>query len=230
MNIYEKLIKARAKFLEAGVQKSGKNYGIGYKYFELKDIVPVATKIFEELGMVAITTYNEATADMMIFNTEKPEEFVLFSSPMRYAPVSKGSNEIQSLGSTQTYLRRYLYMTALDIIEDDTVDSGVEITPVTEKTEPQQSVRAEIKKELTATDSPAEQLQKDAITIACQKYLDITNKSKEAKAYVSKIVKDTNNLTSITKAQAEEIIKGLNEKVNAKVEKPMEISPDDLPF
>lgn len=213
MNIYEKLIKARAKFLEAGVQKSGKNYGIGYKYFELKDIVPVATKIFDELGMVAVVTYSEVTADMMIFNTEKPEEFVMFSSPMRYAPVSKGSNEIQSLGSTQTYLRRYLYMTALDIIEDDTVDSGVEIMPATEMTEPKQSVRAEIKKELTNSDAQADKLQKDAITIACQKYLDVTNKSEEAKAYVAKIVNDTNNLADVTKAKAAEIIKELNNRV-----------------
>lgn len=230
MNIYEKLIKARAKFLEAGVQKSGKNYGIGYKYFELKDIVPVATKIFAELGMVAIVSYSEATADMMLFNTEKPGEFVMFSSPMRYAPVSKGSNEIQSLGSTQTYLRRYLYMTALDIIEDDTVDSGVEVMPVSEETEPKQSVRAEIKKELTNADGKADQLQINAITIACQKYLDLTKKSKEAKEYVAKIVKETNNLSDVSKAKAEEIIKELNERVNAKTDKPLEISPDDLPF
>lgn len=213
MNIYEKLIKARAKFLEAGVQKSGKNYGIGYKYFELKDIVPVATKIFEELGMVAITTYYEASADMVIYNTEKPAEFVLFSTPMRYAPVSKGSNEIQSLGSTQTYLRRYLYMTALDIIEDDTVDSGVEVVPVSEMPTPKAEQRAEIKKELTNTSAPAEQLQKDAITIACQKYLDITNKSEEAKQYVASIVKETNNLANITKARAAEVIKELNNRV-----------------
>lgn len=224
MNIYQKLIKARTKFLEAGVQKSGKNYGIGYKYFELKDIVPVATKIFDELGMVAIVTYSELTADMMVFNTEKPDEFVLFSSPMRYAPVSKGSNEIQSLGSTQTYLRRYLYMTALDIIEDDIVDSGVEVIPASEAQTPKPEQRAEIKKELTNTSAQADKLQINAITIACQKYLDITNKSEEAKKYVAEIVKETDNLANVTKAKAEEIIKELNKRVNAN-----SIS-DGLPF
>lgn len=221
MNIYEKLIKARAEFLEAGVQKSGKNYGIGYKYFELKDIVPVATKIFEKLGMVAVTSYFPDSAEMVLYNTEMPDEKIVFYSPLKYAPVTKGSNEIQSLGSTQTYLRRYLYMTALDIIEDDTVDSGVEITPVME--EPQPTVRAEIKKELTNVDGKADSLQINAITIACQKYLEITNKSEEAKAFVAKVVADTNNLADVTKAKAEEIIKELNERVN----KPI---PDDLPF
>ena len=221
MNIYEKLIKARAEFLEAGVQKSGKNYGIGYKYFELKDIVPVATKIFEKLGMVAVTSYFPDSAEMVLYNTEMPDEKIVFYSPLKYAPVTKGSNEIQSLGSTQTYLRRYLYMTALDIIEDDTVDSGVEITPVME--EPQPTMRAEIKKELTNVDGKADSLQINAITIACQKYLEITNKSEEAKAFVAKVVADTNNLADVTKAKAEEIIKELNERVN----KPI---PDDLPF
>ena len=203
------------------MQKSGKNYGIGYKYFELKDIVPVATKIFEKLGMVAVTSYFPDSAEMVLYNTEMPDEKIVFYSPLKYAPVTKGSNEIQSLGSTQTYLRRYLYMTALDIIEDDTVDSGVEITPVME--EPQPTVRAEIKKELTNVDGKADSLQINAITIACQKYLEITNKSEEAKAFVAKVVADTNNLADVTKAKAEEIIKELNERVN----KPI---PDDLPF
>ena len=225
MNIYEKLLKARVKFLDAGVQKSGKNYAIGYKYFELKDIVPLASKIFDELGLVAVVSYYTDTAEMILFNTEKPEESITFLSPMKYAPITKGSNEIQSLGSTQTYLRRYLYMTALDIIEDDTVDSGVEITPVMDSVvnEPKQETRAEIKKELTNTDGKADSLQINAITIACQKYLEITNKSEEAKAFVAKVVADTNNLANVTKAKAEEIIKELNERVN----KPI---PDDLPF
>ena len=222
MNIYEKLLKARAMFLEANIKKSGKNYAIGYSYFELKDIVPVATKIFEELGMVAVVTYYEAEAVMIMYNTEKPEETVTFCSPMRYAPTTRGSNEVQSLGGTQTYLRRYLYMTALDIIEDDTIDSGVEVTPITEPTEPKQNVRAEIKKELTNSDAQADTLQVNAIQIACQKYLEITKKSKEAKEFVAKIVADTNNLANVSKAKAEEIITELNKRVNT--------IPDDLPF
>lgn len=222
MNIYEKLLKARVMFLEANIKKSGKNYHIGYSYFELKDIVPTATKIFDELGMVAITSYDDESAKMTIINTEKPDETVEFYTPVKYAPVTKSSNEVQSLGSTQTYLRRYLYMTALDIIEDDTIDSGVEVTPITEPTEPKQSVRAEIKKELTNSEAQADTLQVNAIQIACQKYLEITKKSKEAKEFVAKIVADTNNLANVSKAKAEEIITELNKRVNT--------IPDDLPF
>lgn len=228
MNVYEKLLKARVKFLEAGIQKSGKNYGIGYKYFELKDIVPVATNIFAELGLVAVVSYDDVMAEMVIYNIEEPAESITFKSPMRYAPTSRGSNEVQSLGATQTYLRRYLYMTALDIIEDDVVESGVEITPVTETTEPKQSVRAEIKEELTNANGQADQLQINAINIACKKYMDLTNGSKEAKEYIAKIVKETNNLADVSKAKAEEIITELNKRVN--VAPPLAVNSDDLPF
>lgn len=220
MNIYEKLLKARVKFLEANIKKSGKNYGIGYSYFELKDIVPTATKIFDELKAVPVVSFGYDTASLTLTDVEKPEDMITFISPIKYAPITKGSNEVQSLGSTQTYLRRYLYMLLLDIIEDDTIDSGVEITPVVD--EPKPEIRAELKKELTNSDGQADTLQINAIQIACQKYLEITKKSKAARDYVAQIVKDTDNLANVSKAKAEEIITELNKRVNT--------IPDDLPF
>lgn len=44
-NVYQRLLAARAKFLEADVQKTGKNMHLSFKYFELNDIVPPATRI-----------------------------------------------------------------------------------------------------------------------------------------------------------------------------------------
>ena len=49
-NVYQKLLKARATFLNSEVTKSGKNMQLAFKYFELDDIVPIATKIFGENG------------------------------------------------------------------------------------------------------------------------------------------------------------------------------------
>ena len=42
MNVFKKLQLARVRFLEAGVDKSGKHMKLEYKYFELADIVPKA--------------------------------------------------------------------------------------------------------------------------------------------------------------------------------------------
>ena len=57
-------------------------------------------------------------ATLRIVNVDKPEEFEEYTSPMRNL-VLKGCNEIQALGGVETYSRRYLYMSAFDIIEND---------------------------------------------------------------------------------------------------------------
>ena len=43
MNVWQKLLAARIEFLRRGVTKSGVNLHAEFKYFELEDIVPVAT-------------------------------------------------------------------------------------------------------------------------------------------------------------------------------------------
>ena len=47
----------------------------------------------------------------------------------------KGSNAIQNLGGSNTYLRRYLYLNALEIVENDMYDatSGKTTTKTTTK-------------------------------------------------------------------------------------------------
>ena len=54
MNVFQKLQLARVRFLEAGVDKSGKHMKLEYKYFELADIVPKAEQIFLEIGLMMV--------------------------------------------------------------------------------------------------------------------------------------------------------------------------------
>ena len=56
-NVYQKLLEARVLFMEEDVKKSGKNMKMSYKYFELQDIVPVATPIFQKVGLLPVTTF-----------------------------------------------------------------------------------------------------------------------------------------------------------------------------
>lgn len=134
-NVYQKLLKARTMFLASGTQKSGKNMQLAFKYFELDDIVPIATKIFEEVGLISLVSFEHDTAVMSILNIDTPEEFVTFSAPFAaLEPIvsntgKKATNEMQALGSSITYMRRYLYMIALDICEPDEIDSGLKNTP-----------------------------------------------------------------------------------------------------
>ena len=123
MNVYQKLLKARAIFLGANAKKSGKNMTLAFKYFELDDIVPIATKIFEEIGLISVVNFTTDTATLTIVNTENADEKIDFTAPMVISEGNKAVTPVQALGATITYFRRYLYMIALDICEPDEIDS-----------------------------------------------------------------------------------------------------------
>ena len=61
---------------------------------------------------------------------DKPDETIQFLSPMSEASL-KGCHAIQNLGAVQTYLRRYLWVNALEIVEHDALDAttGKDETP-----------------------------------------------------------------------------------------------------
>ena len=129
MNVYQKLNAARAKFHSIKLKKSGHNKFAGYKYFELGDFIIPALEIFKEHGLTGIISFGKETADLRIVNNEKPEEVIVIESPMSSAAL-KGCHEVQNLGAVQTYLRRYLWVAALEIVEHDALDSSKPIEKV----------------------------------------------------------------------------------------------------
>lgn len=129
MNVYQKLNAARAKFHSIELKKSGHNKFAGYKYFELGDFIIPALEIFKEVGLTGIISFGKETADLRIVNNEKPEEVIVIESPMSSAAL-KGCHEVQNLGAVQTYLRRYLWVAALEIVEHDALDSSKPVEKV----------------------------------------------------------------------------------------------------
>ncbi len=128
MNIYEKLQKCRVELQNSVLQKSGYNKFSDYWYFELADFLPKVNELFFENNLCGIVKYGIEMVTLDIVNIEKPEETIQFTSPMSTA-VLKGCNEVQNLGAVETYERRYLYVTALEITESDALD------PITGKEE-----------------------------------------------------------------------------------------------
>ena len=122
MNVYEKLAKARVMFQANNPKMSGKNTYAGYTYFELSDILPVINKIGAEIGFVCEVSFSDV-AELVFRNTEKPEESIRFTSPMSTASL-KGCHEVQNLGAVQTYIKRYLYQNAFEIVESDALNAG----------------------------------------------------------------------------------------------------------
>lgn len=122
MNVYQKLNMAREEFHQAKLKKSGHNKFANYYYFELGDFVIPALGIFKKHGLTSIISFGQQTADMRIVNNEKPEEIITIETPMSTAAL-KGCHEVQNLGAVQTYLRRYLWVAALEIVEHDALDA-----------------------------------------------------------------------------------------------------------
>lgn len=127
MNIYEKMTKAKKMLLEANLKKSGENKFAGFKYYELADITPKIIEVCGDLKLHTQISFDKDYATLVITNIEKIEEQLTYQSPMKELSL-KGCNDIQALGGVETYSRRYLYLTAFDIIENDMFDakSGTE--------------------------------------------------------------------------------------------------------
>ena len=121
MNIYEKLQEARVELQGMNLKKSGKNSFAQYDYFELADFMPHINRIMLEKKLTGFCSFTEDLASLTLVNSEKPEERIVFTSPMSKANL-KGCHEVQNLGAVETYQRRYLYTTAFEIVEADLLD------------------------------------------------------------------------------------------------------------
>ena len=122
MTVFKKLQAARVEMAHKPLKKSGKNKFAGYEYFELGDFIPTTHDIFDKLGLCGVFNISFETATLCIHDTETGE-VVQFSSPTVLAENAKGQ-AIQSMGSTHTYYRRYLWLMALELTEHDTVDAA----------------------------------------------------------------------------------------------------------
>lgn len=216
MNVYQKLAKAREMFLGSDAKKSGKNMQLAFKYFELDDIVPVATKIFNEIGLISLVSMNNETALMLICNTDNPDERISFSAPFKQlAPIVSNSgkqvtNEMQCLGSSITYMRRYLYMMALDICEPDEIDGSLGTTPVETKA-PTPAPEKKVDKPLTNSEGNASDLQINQMKELLKKLRE-TDPEKEE--WIAQIAVDTQGFKVITKADCEKLVKEINDALN----------------
>jgi hypothetical protein len=130
MSVYKKLQEARVKLHNTKLNKSGKNAYAKFNYFELGDFIPQVTSIFNELGLCGIVSFTQDTAYLTVHNVEGENDFVTFTSPLVYASVEK-TQPIQNLGSTHTYMRRYLWLMCMEIVENDVVDAAEPKAPVT---------------------------------------------------------------------------------------------------
>lgn len=132
MNIHQKLQQARVDLQDMKLKKTGENKYSNYTYYELSDFLPAINAICNKLKL--FTKFNifvnkgKEIAVLEVRDIDKPEETISFTSETKDVEIGKkkdgsgGAEPIQNLGGKTTYMRRYLYMIAFEIVESDLVE------------------------------------------------------------------------------------------------------------
>ncbi len=116
LSLKARLQKARIALKEIDMKRSGVGYTKA-KYYTLEDMLPAVTRVAKEYEITPAFTFNNDTATLTIYDWYS-DDVIVFESPMVAMSDSK-MNAIQSLGSLETYQRRYLLQIAFDITDED---------------------------------------------------------------------------------------------------------------
>ena len=110
-----KIMEARLLLSQSSLTKSGYNPHKNIRYYELKNILPPILKIFRNLQLFSnFSVVGElAILEITDLETNTSEKF---TSSVMIGEV-QGCTATQNVGAMHTYMRRYLYMNALEIVE-----------------------------------------------------------------------------------------------------------------
>ena len=122
MSVHSKLMNARIRLQNTELKKTGHNKFAGYYYFELGDFLPQVQEIFHQVGLCGYISFDTTIATLTIVDIEDNSQITI-TSPMVEANL-KGAHPIQNLGAVETYTRRYLWVSAMEIVEHDALDSS----------------------------------------------------------------------------------------------------------
>jgi hypothetical protein len=115
-------MNARIRLQNTELKKTGHNKFAGYYYFELGDFLPQVQQIFHQVGLCGYISFDTTIATLTIVDIEDNSQLTI-TSPMVEANL-KGAHPIQNLGAVETYTRRYLWVSAMEIVEHDALDSS----------------------------------------------------------------------------------------------------------
>lgn len=122
-NIYHRLSDAREAFHQLELKKSGWNDYSEYHYFELADFLVPAMKCLKNEGLTTLpVTFTKDEARLRVVDMAAGSTLDI-TSPMSTAHL-KACHEVQNLGAVQTYLRRYLWVSLMEVLEHEALDGA----------------------------------------------------------------------------------------------------------
>lgn len=211
LNLFQKIQKCRVELQSSNLKKSGKNKFAGFNYYELADFIPKVNELFDKYKLFSQFTLQNDIATLEVFDTEnklnvndyETYESITFSSPVAEI-VIKGANAIQSLGGANTYMKRYLYLNLLEIVESDSFDaiSGKETKQTTRQTSTTKTTQAP--KQLT-------QVEEKEVLDLMQEMRDLTDETQTDYEALLKYYKVDSN-SKMTLDQLKDCVKNLKMK------------------
>lgn len=209
MPVFNKLMEARMRLHKMELKKSGENKFANYTYFELKDFIPQTMNIFHDLKLASVVSFTEELATLLILDLEDNSQ-ILITSPMAQANL-KGAHPIQNLGAVESYQRRYLWLAAMEIVENDILDAPPAEPQAPPKKRPQTVIEGQpgawqLKVTLEPSGDVREWLK--VIEDACKIALDSTSSEDD----VMQIFKKNKQLFDTVKTHDAMFFKGLMSK------------------
>lgn len=168
-----KITLARKLFKDQSKSKSGSNTFQNFDYFELKDIVPEAIDICTILGLEYEFVLTRKRGIVTVYDVES-EAQVIF--PKERPAIKESGNinqQLQSIGKTSTYLKRYCMMDFLEVVEADKVDA--EDNDSKNKNKPKSAPKKTLKKQMVLDEVKkylSENLEDQTDMVTAKKLLD----------------------------------------------------------
>ena len=212
MSIYKKIAEARVKLQDSKLTKSGFNKFANFKYYELADFLPSLNRINLELGICTKFELDTAgeKAILNIFDFDKPEEKITFDIPYISSKV-QGATDIQNLGGTITYLRRYLFLVAFEITDGDVIDAQDPDKPKAPEGNKPQKDKPATQNQLSKIFTTAGELKIGKTDLECVIFKDYAVKDMKelTTAQASKIIENIKVIAAGIEKRKEECIKAI---------------------
>lgn len=184
---------------------------MGFKYFELCDIVPTALELFAKYDVTLDFNMTDTHVEGTLYdNSNSDTAPITFVFPKKEFVPLKGMNVIQALGSEITYYRRYLYNIALDIVENDIIDSLDNTDKNKAKTN---SNNTKVDSNTNVANNP-DAPSKDQISELKQSIKVLLDAKPEYEEEMKKIAERTNRFTNMTSNQCLDLIIRVQELIH----------------
>ena len=138
LTLLERLQYSRVEVQNRVKKKTGKGVANKegtrtYSYWQQKDFIPYANEVFAKYKITPVFNiygrYVEdryvEVAELVLYDALNDEKKVVFTSPT--ANPTNLVNPIQQLGGKQAYVKRYLYLNALELAENVIEDVPVDV-------------------------------------------------------------------------------------------------------